>query len=234
MILKIINVCVKKNDREIVKNINFSLDEGEIFSIVGGSGIGKTTIIKTIAGIEKEYSGEIKKINDSKCSVVFQEFDQLFPWKTLRENIELPLKLKKKINNVEYEAVDIIKFLNLNGHEDKYPYQLSGGMKQRTAIGRALVQESNFLLMDEPFGSLDTNVRIELQNEIIKIIERRFKEGIIFVTHDIEEALYISDRIFILMKDFKNEIIENKFKGIRSPESIEYFNFKKSILDKIK
>ena len=234
MIIELIDVEVKKNNHDIVKNINFFLKEGEILSIVGESGIGKTTIIKVISGIEKEYSGKIKKFNDSKCSVVFQDFDQLFPWKTLLENIKLPLKLKNQSKFSKNEINRIIEFLKLEEHKEKFPHQLSGGMKQRTAIGRALIQDSNFLLMDEPFGSLDANVRIDLQNEILRIVEEGFKEGIIFVTHDIEEALYISDRIFILRKNFENEIIKNDFKGIRNSGNIDYINLKRDILNKIK
>lgn len=234
MIIELIDVEVKKNNHDIVKNINFFLNEGEILSIVGESGIGKTTIIKVISGIEKEYSGKIEKFNNSKCSVVFQEFDQLFPWKTLWENIKLPLELKNASKSSKNQINQIIEFLKLEGHEEKFPHQLSGGMKQRTAIARALIQDSNFLLMDEPFGSLDANVRIDLQNEIIRIVEEGFKEGIIFVTHDIEEAIYISDRIFILRKNFENEIVKNNFKGIRNSGSIEYINLKRDILNKIK
>lgn len=185
----------------VLDDISISVGSGEFLCIVGPSGCGKTTLLRIIAGLEKADSGEILidgiETNEPspRKGMVFQEF-ALFPWRTVIKNVEfgieqLPEDERKKI------AREYIKLVKLDGFEDKYPHELSGGMKQRVAIARALAPDPEILLMDEPFGALDAQTRNLLQVELLEIWEKT-KKTIIFVSHNIDEATYLGDRVIVL------------------------------------
>jgi sulfonate transport system ATP-binding protein len=161
-------------------------------------------LLRIISGLDHQYQGEVRYASDINISksvipIVFQSFDQLLPWYTVKKNILLPYKKK---NNKLKLFNEIIEILDLEDALNKYPKELSGGMKQRTAIARALLAETPVILFDEPFSSLDISMRQSLQELILKI-QRKFHQTIIFVTHDIEEAVFLGDRLLI-MKTSKN------------------------------
>ncbi len=192
---------INQNIVPVLKNINLFIRQGEFVSIIGSSGCGKSTLLRIIAGLETDYDGLVT-LNDEKITkpgldrgIVFQEH-RLFPWLTVRENIAYALKniSEKEIQQIITEHIELV---GLNGFENAYPSQLSGGMAQRASIARALVNRPNVLLLDEPFGALDAFTKIQLQNEIKRIKEKE-KATMVLVTHDIDEAIFLGDRVVVM------------------------------------
>ena len=221
-LIELININKKFDKQIIFKDLSLKIYENEILVILGSSGIGKSTLLNILTKVDNTYGGSViynKSMYDNikiPLPIVFQEFDQLFPWFTVKKNIMLPMnnfkELDKKILNKRFES--IVDSLELKDSLNKYPVQLSGGMKQRTAIGRALMCDSKILFMDEPFGSLDIKLRRNLQN-IIKNVNKKYNKTIVFITHDIEEAAYIGNRILVLKNDLENhEIFDAKEENI--------------------
>ncbi len=182
-------------------DVNFSVEEGEFLCVLGPSGCGKSTLISLIAGLEFPDSGEVfvdsKKVTgpSSDRLVVFQEA-ALFPWLTVLENVEFGLKIKGMPEKERKEkALEYIKLVHLSRFVNAYPHELSGGMKQRAAIARALVMDPKILLMDEPFAALDAQTREMLQIELQDIWQRT-RKTVLFVTHNVREATFLADRVF--------------------------------------
>lgn len=191
--------------RSILGGITFQQKPYEFVTIFGPNGAGKTTLIKIIAGLEGFDSGNVlidgNPIHEaiSSRAIVFQDH-ALFDWKTVQENVEFGLKAKGMDRKERrLYAQHYINLAELSGHENKYPHELSGGLKQRTAIARALAVKPTILLMDEPFASLDTQVRRRLQNLVLNIWQQE-RLCLLFVTHDADEAVLLSDRVLILSK----------------------------------
>jgi ABC-type nitrate/sulfonate/bicarbonate transport system ATPase subunit len=191
------------NHLRVIDGISLSIAPGSFISILGPSGCGKTTFLKLIAGLLKPDNGTINvdgNIVDRPSpdrTVIFQEYG-LFDWKTVRGNVEFGLKAKGMLKTDRHAVSQhYIDLVHLHGHEDAFPRELSGGMKQRAAIARALAVQPRYILMDEPFGALDAQTRLLLQEEILDIWEQT-KNTIIMVTHSIEEAVYLSDRVVVL------------------------------------
>ncbi len=189
----------------VLENLQHRIENGRFVSIIGPSGCGKTTLLKIIAGLERASSGRVllddKELvqGSEEIGLVFQEY-ALFPWRTTLQNIEMGLEIK----GVDKEkrrstAMEYINMFNLGGFEHRYPKELSGGMKQRAAIARTLVMNPRVVLMDEPFGSLDSQTRNGLQEFLLGIWERR-RDTILFVTHNVDEAVFLSDQIIVLSK----------------------------------
>lgn len=188
---------------EALDNVSFTVHQGEFFVILGPSGSGKTTLLNLIAGFEQPTRGSLtvdgRPIIEPgwERAVVFQEHG-LFPWYTAAQNIEFGLRMKKIPAERRRQIVDgYIDMVGLGGFADKYPKELSGGMKQRVGIARALAVESEIVVMDEPLGSLDAQTREEMQDELLRIWEQE-RRTVIFVTHSIEEALKLADTILVL------------------------------------
>lgn len=188
-----------------IDHVNLSVEESEFVMIVGPSGCGKTTLINMIGGLDKATSGEV--ILDGKVvtgpgsdrGMVFQGYS-LFPWLTVKKNVEFGLKMRKVPKQErEEKAMEFIKLVGLEGFENALPKQLSGGMKQRVAIARTLANEPEMLLMDEPFGALDAQTRVVMQ-ELLSKISRETKTTILFITHDIDEAVLLGDRIYVMSR----------------------------------
>ena len=203
-LIELKNINKKFNDEIIIKNLNLNVYENEIIVILGKSGIGKSTLLGMISKLDTDYEGKIIYNNlifeNNKISlpVIFQSFDQLLPWYDIEKNILLPFEK----NDFLYKKFEkIVKILELDEHLEKYPKELSGGMKQRAAIARALLADSKIIFLDEPFGSLDISMRRNLQDLILKV-KKDFNKTMFFITHDIEEAVYLADRI-IIMRDFE-------------------------------
>jgi NitT/TauT family transport system ATP-binding protein len=184
-------------------DLNLAVARGEFVSIVGPSGCGKSTFLNIVLGLIKhdsgilEFNGQPITGPSQQRAMVFQEFG-LLPWRTVAANVELGLELKG-IAAAERarRAAELIKLVGLNGFESHYPHELSGGMKQRVGLARALATEPEVLLMDEPFAALDAQTRDLMQTELLQIWERT-KKTVLFVTHSIEEAAYLSDRVIVM------------------------------------
>lgn len=188
-----------KEDTIALKDINLDVKPGEFISILGPSGCGKSTLLKIIGGLEKLSSGtmEYNGGKDHELGFVFQD-SVLLPWKNVQENAEFPLVIKKKLNDENKKKLDeLLELAGLSEFKTALPRELSGGMKQRVSIVRALSYDAPLLLMDEPFGALDAMTRDHLNEELLKIWQRTNKT-IIFVTHSIEEAIFLSDRVIVM------------------------------------
>ena len=186
-------------------NVSFDVRPQEFVAIVGPSGCGKTTLLRMAAGLDRPTSGSVSvggepvKGPGPDRAVVFQQF-ALFPWKTVRENIGFGLECR---NMPEAERDPIIRhytaLMNLQGAENAYPHQLSGGMQQRVAIARSYAMDPKVLLMDEPFGALDAQTRVVMQEELVKLA-RQNPKTVLFITHSVEEAVYLADRVVVLAR----------------------------------
>lgn len=183
--------------------VTLRIRRGEFISLLGPSGCGKSTLLGIIAGFQAASSGQILQDGrpisrpDPSRTVVFQDY-ALFGWMTVQQNVEFGLKAKgmPKAQRAEI-ARALIATVHLSGFEDKFPHQMSGGMKQRAAIARALAPDPDILLMDEPFGALDAQTRVLLQEEIARISSEAGKT-VIFVTHGIDEAVFLADRVVVM------------------------------------
>lgn len=186
-----------------LEDINLEIRENEFVSLVGPSGCGKSTILRLLAGLIEPTGGRLEidgtEVTEPRkeTGIVFQQAT-LLPWKTLLDNVLFPLSVMSEMKPDSKDvARDLLKLAGLDGFEDKYPDELSGGMQQRTAICRALVHDPEILLMDEPFGALDALTREEMSLELLRIWTERPKT-IVFVTHSITEAVLMSDRVVVM------------------------------------
>jgi len=188
-----------------LRSISFSIAERELVCVVGPSGCGKTTLLKCIAGLMRPTRGEVLLHGErvtgppEEMAVVFQEYNRsLMPWSTVRNNVLLPLRHKKLAKDERTRLVEeALGAVGLTHFIDHYPWQLSGGMQQRVAIARALAYQPSILLMDEPFASVDAQTRGDLEDLVLRVRDQ-FGITILFVTHDIDESVYLSDRIVVL------------------------------------
>jgi NitT/TauT family transport system ATP-binding protein len=190
---------------EVIADISLHLDAGELVCVVGPSGCGKTTLLRCLAGLLAPTAGDIRL--DGRpvsgpppgMAVVFQEYGRsLFPWKTVWENVELPLRYKDVPRGRRDElVVEALRAVQLEDSRSAHPWQLSGGMQQRVAIARAIAYEPQVLLMDEPFAAVDAQTRADLE-DLIRTIWRRYRVTTLFVTHDIDEAVYLGQRVIVL------------------------------------
>jgi iron(III) transport system ATP-binding protein len=224
MFLKIENLHFKykNNKNDNIKNLNISIEKGEIVGILGESGSGKSTILRILAGLETPYKGNIeidgKKIYDDKTFIetehrgigmVFQDY-ALFPHMTVAKNIMFGLKKISK-SEKEKRMIEMLELVNLKEYQNKYPYELSGGQQQRIAIARAIAPKPLILLLDEPFSNLDANLKSKIRNDLKKIIKDANITSI-FVTHDKEDAIDIASKVIVL----------DKGEVIKSVETIEF------------
>jgi len=194
-----------KNEVEAISHVSFSVQQGEFVAILGPSGCGKSTLLMMCAGLEPTTSGTISiggtpvTAPRRRVGVMFQD-STLLPWKTVTENILFPARIQKlPLAEHRERAKNLIQMVGLAGFEDKKPHQLSGGMRQRVAICRALVADPDILLMDEPFSALDAMTRDEMNDALLDIWDRYRKTGL-FVTHSIREAVYLADRVLVMTR----------------------------------
>lgn len=194
-----------KGEGELValQDIDLDVIDGEFVCVLGPSGCGKTTLLRIIAGLEPKSSGSMvlkgKEIEGPgpDRGMVFQEF-ALFPWRSVRRNVEFGLEIKKMPPEMRKETSQkYIDLVGLKGFEDSHPNHLSGGMKQRVGIARALANEPSILLMDEPFGALDAQTRNQMQKELLRIWSET-RKTIVFITHSVDEAVFLADRVVVL------------------------------------
>ena len=229
----------------VLNDVNLTVGEDEYISVIGHSGCGKSTLLKIVSGLEKQTSGsvrlegkEIRKPGADRM-MVFQHYG-LLPWLTVRENIRLAVdEVLKKATRAEKISLvnEHLAMVNLTAAADKYPEEISGGMKQRVGIARALAIRPKMLLMDEPFGALDALTRGKLQKQVLDIWENH-RQAVMMITHDVDEAIYMSDRI-VMMTNGPNatigEILEVPFSHPRDRqelrESKEYYELRNHALN---
>lgn len=204
--LEVSNVCksFRKDDKEllVLHDINISVEEGTFACIIGPSGCGKSTLFNIIAGLMPPTKGKVaSEDNDIVCKPGYVGYmlqkDMLLPWRTILDNIILGMEIRGVHRKQAVErAMPLLIRYGLEGFENHYPYELSGGMRQRAAFLRTLLYDRDILLLDEPFGALDAQTRLEMQNWLLNIW-KDFRKTILFVTHDIDEAIYLSDDIYV-------------------------------------
>lgn len=194
---------VAGGDLEVIRQFDLSIEPGEFVAILGESGCGKSTLLRLVAGLDGDYRGDIliegRRVSGigADRGIVFQE-PRLFPWLTVERNVELglvnePIDERQRAQRV----LDYIKLVRLEGFEQALPHQLSGGMSQRVAIARGLVASPRILMLDEPFGALDAQTRQQMQNELLAIRDRE-RITTLLVTHDVEEAVFLADRVVVM------------------------------------
>lgn len=242
MTIEIKNICKsfegKNKNLSVLKDINLTINDGELICLLGPSGCGKTTLLRLIAGLEQPSSGEIiangevvKKPSGDRA-VIFQQYS-LFPWLTVLQNVTFGLEMTKKGTKEENIAAAerYLESVGLIDFKDSYPHELSGGMKQRVAIIRSLLNHSPILLMDEPFSAVDMQTRHKLQEQLIGVW-KRFNNTIVFVTHDVDEAVYLADKIVILDKNPGRvaSIVEVDIERPRRRDSREFIQIQESIV----
>ena len=219
---------------QVLKDIDLIIPNGSFVTIVGRSGCGKTTLLKLLCGLENKTEGtikltDLKEKENNKISIVFQE-PRLMQWLTVEENMAFSLINCKDKKYVNEKVSTYLKLLGLYNFRKAYPSQISGGMAQRTSLGRTLCYEPQIILMDEPLGALDAFNRRKLQNELINIFLKSGKT-IIFVTHDIEEAIYLGQKIVVMDSGRIMKEIPVSIDYYRDTSSLEFFYHKKEVLN---
>jgi len=212
-ILKFEEVGFAYDGRDILRNVSFSVRPGELIALLGPSGCGKTTILNIVAGFILAsqgcafIDGELIDRPGPDRGVVFQSY-ALFDWMTVRDNITFSLRCRGKPRKERREVAErMARLVGLSGFEDRYPYQLSGGMRQRCGLARVLAANSKVMLMDEPFAAVDVQTREALQEEILNI-KSEMGSTILFVTHSIDEAVFLADRIFVITNLKEGEFLD--------------------------
>ena len=240
------NVTFKyqEDDYNMMKDLSFSVKKGEFISIIGASGCGKSTIFRLINGLEKATSGEIFVNEDSiknikNYSAYMPQKDLLFPWRTIGDNLSLPMEIQKiKKSDRENKVLEILKEVGLSDYKDKFPKDLSGGMRQRVSFARTLLTGSELLLLDEPFSALDSLTRISMQEWLLEEW-KHFNKTILFITHDVEEAIFLSKSIFVIQDNpiTHMERIEVPLEYPRSRSSMqkpEIVELKESLISRLR
>ncbi len=233
--------------KDAVVDLNFDISRGEFVVIIGTSGCGKTTFLEAVAGLIPISKGQIRlggkpiKGPGPERSLVFQS-PSLFPWRTVRDNVLFALQAQHKLTKeTRQRADDLLELVGLKGAMDSYPHELSGGMKQRVNLARALVTRPELLLLDEPFGALDAQTRGIMQQELVNVwqaVDLGEARNALFITHDVEEAVYLADRILVFSKAPASLAadIQVELPRPRLPEhkrSAEYIHYQDRVLNEL-
>ncbi|WP_415061183.1 ABC transporter ATP-binding protein [Bdellovibrio sp.] len=227
--IRIQNLSKSFPKRDVIQGLNLNIEPGSFVSIVGPSGCGKSTLLRLIAGLESSTQGELHLSSQAPASFsfVFQE-PNLLAWRTVYENVALPFELIENLRQVSDEKhtriMDCLRKVKLAESASLFPHELSGGMKMRVSLARALVSSPRLLLMDEPFAALDENTRFEMQNQLHQLWQSE-RMTILFVTHSLFESTYLSERILMLkgegaklVLDYKVELPSERTEDLRTSE----------------
>lgn len=239
-VLKINSLSNSFENMEVLKNINLSIKKGEFISIVGPSGCGKTTLFRLITGLIKEYEGNILvngiEAKDYNSPIAYMpQKDMLLPFRTLYNNVKIPLEIRG-IHKKEHKSFiePLLKDFMLEEHVNHYPSELSGGLKQRAALLRTFLIDSELMLLDEPFGALDAITRHKLQCWLLEVWEK-YNHTVLFITHDIDEAIFLSDKVYIMSAnpgEFIKELEVTLPRPRQKEDSLtqDFINLKKEII----
>ncbi len=193
-VLSLLNVCQSYGTTSVIENLTFSIRKHEFLAIVGPSGCGKSTLLRLMAGHEQPLSGRVHRTG--KVLTITQH-GGLLPWMTSGENVDLALRNVRRREEREVARAQMLELVGMSGSADTYPHELSGGMRQRIELARALAGSSEVLLMDEPFSALDYLTRLQMRRELVRILADQ-PRTVVFVTHDVEEAAQLADRVIVL------------------------------------
>lgn len=243
LVIKDLNQSFPRDDGSrlvVLENLSLDVKDKEFVCILGSSGCGKTTLLRMIAGLDTAESGSI--VLDSgeirgpnpKVGMVFQEYS-LFPWRTVIDNIAFGLEMRGVPKEERYRVAEsYLELVNLSQFRDSFPSELSGGMRQRVAVARALALDPVLLLMDEPFGALDAQTRNKLQIELLEIWEKT-KKTVVFITHSVDEAVFLSDRVVVLTPRPGRicQVYEIRLPRPRDRTSPEFAEIRREVLDLI-
>ncbi|ADC65896.1 ABC transporter related protein [Ferroglobus placidus DSM 10642] len=238
MALEIRNVKKSFGDLKVLDGVSFEVEKGEFACIVGESGCGKTTLLKIVAGLVKADEGEVlydgRELKTEDIAFVFQD-DRLLPWRTALENVMFSLEMRmRELDKKRREEIakSFLELVGLKGFENYYPHQLSGGMRQRVGICRALAVNPKVLLMDEPFASLDAQTRNRMQLELLRIWERE-RKTILFVTHSVDEAVFLADKVVVLSPRPTKvlKVLEINLERPRDRTSPEFIGYRREIIN---
>ncbi len=238
--LQLKNVNKAYGNLTVLENLSLEVEKGEFVAIVGPSGCGKSTALRMLAGLEQPTTGEVSadgtviKEPNSNRVMIFQEH-ALYPWRTIEDNVGLGLELANVSKKERHGRIHkVLEKVGLENFKTYYPHQLSGGMKQRASIARALVLDPEVLLLDEPYGALDAITRLTMQNELIRLWEGS-NQTMVLITHDIDEALYLADRVFVLssrpgkiVKEVRNDMLRP-----RDRNSTHFVKLRQEIMDSL-
>lgn len=225
---------------QALSGITLTVEDKEFVSVLGPSGCGKTTLLRIVAGLETATSGSITLDGEnidrrsSQMAMIFQEYS-LYPWRTIIDNVTFGLEMQNIEKRPAREvAMEYLHLVGLDEFANRYPYELSGGMRQRVAVARAMAIEPRILLMDEPFGALDAQTRNMLQKELLEIWEKT-RKTVLFVTHSVDEAVYLSDRIVVLTArpGRIRKIVDSSLERPRNRTSPEFARIRRCVLDLI-
>lgn len=238
--IQIDNITKQFGPLEVLSSLNLTIEKGEFAAIVGPSGCGKSTVLRMIAGLEHPSTGQVLangqviREPDPQRVLIFQEH-ALYPWRTVEDNVGFGLELAKVAPAERKQRVDaMLEKVGLNGFQKYYPHQLSGGMKQRASIARALVMNPEVLLLDEPYGALDAITRLTMQNELIKLW-RGSGKTVLLITHDIDEAVYLADTIYV-MSPRPGRIVRTVKADMERPRnrnSAEFVKLREQVMDSL-
>lgn len=239
--VEVINLCKSFGDLKVLEDCNFSVREGEFLCVVGPTGCGKTTFLNLLSNLIEPTSGQVlidgEKASPKKHNLafIFQE-PSAFPWLTVQKNIEYGLKAKHTDKQyIKAQADRVIDIMGLAKYRDSYPGELSTSAEQKIVIGRAFAMEPDLLLMDEPYGQMDIKMRFYLEDEVIRIW-KELKRTVIFITHNIEEAVYLAERVLVLTNKpakIKEEIVVD-LPHPRDVNHPEFIRIRNHITDQIK
>ncbi len=241
LVIKDLSKQFSNSDEHTLHNVNLEIESGEFVCVVGSSGCGKSTLLNLIAGLEKPTNGKIlldgEEITQpgSDRTVMFQEHG-LFPWLNVMDNVMFGMKMHGVPKEEQKEkAKHYLKLVKLYDYKDYPIHQLSGGMRQRTALARALTMDSKILLMDEPFASLDKQTSNRLREELQRIWQET-KRTVFFITHSVEEAIYLADRVVVLSPDTHGikDIIKVDLERPRHVYSPEFADLRHRVLEEVR
>ncbi len=238
--VKVTNLTKSFGELLVLDDVSFEVERGEFLCIVGPTGCGKTTFLNSLTRLYEPTAGHIhiegEEVNLKKHSIayIFQEYSA-FPWLTVRQNVRFGLEIKRKTENIDREVDEALELVGLKEYEDYYPGKLSASMLQRVVIARAFATKPELLLMDEPYGQLDVNLRFKLEDEVIRICKQT-NTTVIFITHNIEEAVYLGDRILVLSNKPTSikESVTCTFEHPRDIAADEFIKLRNYITDQIK
>jgi ABC-type nitrate/sulfonate/bicarbonate transport system ATPase subunit len=238
--IRIEHVTKRFGQLQVLSDIDFTIEKGEFAAIVGPSGCGKSTVLRMIAGLETATEGRVLANGqpigkpDPRRVLIFQEH-ALYPWRTVEDNVGFGLEIAGVPAKERRERVDeVLDKVGLSGFQKYFPAQLSGGMKQRASIARALVMNPEVLLLDEPYGALDAITRLTMQNELIKLW-RGSGKTVLLITHDIDEAVYLADTIYVMSPRPGRFItkVQTDMPRPRNRNSTEFVKLREQIMDNL-
>ena len=238
--VQVSNLTKSFGDLLVLNNVSFEVYEGEFLCIVGPTGRGKTTFLNSLTHLYEPTSGQIlfegEKVNLRKHNItyIFQEYSAM-EWLTVRQNVRFGLELKKNYDDIDKKVDDALELVGLTEFANYYPKQLSASMLQRVVIARAFATQPELLLMDEPYGQLDINLRFKLEDEVVRLCKQT-NTTVIFITHNIEEAVYLGDRILVLTNKPTSikEIVTDDLPRPRDIAEPEFVAMRNRITDLIK